>query len=213
MTSHLPVSSLQVTESPEGNCSQVPAKSLHPCVCICIVFVCVVCCICIRVVFVSMLHLYVYLCTISIVFVLYVSLQREIVHSLQRLQPSMCTIRCFLFGKQSFGTSLGERGETVFVQIVLVFLIFCLYLNLLCVRKQTSAIVEHHSRELFKATHPPFNFNSSQAPVTKLSLRENSAAPYKQRFSKHQNLHTMFTSMSATLSTSMSKGNLMSKKL
>ena len=111
------------------------------------------------------------------------------------------------------GTSLGERGETVFVQIVLLFLIFCLYLNLLCARKQTSAIVEHHSRELLKATHPPFNFNSSQAPVTKLSSRENSAAPYKQRFSKHQNLHTMFTSMSATLSTSMSKGNLISKKL
>ena len=213
MTSHLLVSSLQVTESPLGNCSQVSAKSLHPCVCICIVFVCVVCCICIRVVFVSMLHLYLYLCTISIVFVLYVSLQREIVHSLQRLQPSMClcTIRCFFFA--NCGTSLGERGETVFVQLVLVFLIFCLYLNLLCVRKQTSAIVEHHWRELLKATHPPFNFNSSQAPVTKLSSRENSAAPYKQRFSKHQNLHTMFTSMSVTLSTSMSKGNLISKKL
>ena len=105
-----------------------------------------------------------------------------------------------------------ERGDCICTNCACIFN-FLLVLNLLCVRKQTSAIVEHHWRELLKATHPPFNFNSSQAPVTKLSSRENSAAPYKQRFSKHQNLHTMFTSMSATLSTSMAKGNLISKKL
>ena len=113
------------------------------------------------------------------------------------------------FGKQSF--AIVEHHSAREGRLYLYKL--CLYLNLLCARKQTSAIVEHHWRELLKATHPPFNFNSSQAPVTKLSSRENSAAPYKQRFSKHQNLHTMFTSMSATLSTSMSKGNLISKKL